>query len=472
MTTGRRAIPVVLVALGLAVLAGAPAARAADEIGIYFDPAYEENFAVAETAFTTVTGHLVIRRDDGAGGVLAWECRVALDGPGVFTGWQLEGQAINARSAPEFAVGLASPLPPTAAVRVASFDLLVTEVPVPVDLSLVPIHTASLPDAMAFISGDDPETLRPLTTVTGEPWVAAVNGNTGTWCGTDWVHVIYFGEVEAGVPVTRQFYVESCGGSRHLDIQLICDTGQNVELTGLSGPVVVPNNGFVLIDVTWTPQVPGEVPGCILDIGDEAFPIFGYAVDPVAVVAPTPLALVGEDGVVELSWPAVGGDGATYHVYRRAPDTAEVRLTEQPLAPVGSLVRYTDRPGPTVGGALDYSYAIVTDGREWARSAAASVQVDGPPRLATQLLPNVPNPFNPSTRIDFTLARRGHVRVAVYDLTGRRVATLVDGERDAGPQDVVWTGRDDAGRQVASGAYAVRLETTGQIDQRTILMLK
>ncbi len=68
-----------------------------------------------------------------------------------------------------------------------------------------------------------------------------------------------------------------------------------------------------------------------------------------------------------------------------------------------------------------------------------------------------PNPFNPQTTVAFDLATPAGVDVAVYDLAGARVRTLVREQRPAGRHTVVWDGRDEAGRQVASGVYVARM---------------
>jgi len=75
-----------------------------------------------------------------------------------------------------------------------------------------------------------------------------------------------------------------------------------------------------------------------------------------------------------------------------------------------------------------------------------------------ELLQNTPNPFVSSTRIAFTLPQRGRARLDVYDVAGRRVRTLADGELAAGRHDLAWDGRDDGGRRVAAGSYRYRLE--------------
>jgi hypothetical protein len=79
----------------------------------------------------------------------------------------------------------------------------------------------------------------------------------------------------------------------------------------------------------------------------------------------------------------------------------------------------------------------------------------------TRLLDPVPNPFNPAVTISWELARSGTVRLAIYDLQGRRIRTLLDAERAAGSGRVVWDGTDEAGRSAASGTYLVRMESDG-----------
>ncbi|MBC8423560.1 hypothetical protein H8E07_05510 [bacterium] len=81
------------------------------------------------------------------------------------------------------------------------------------------------------------------------------------------------------------------------------------------------------------------------------------------------------------------------------------------------------------------------------------------PLARPMLAPNEPNPFNPRTEIRFRLVADGAVVLAVFDLAGRRVATLLDGRLPAGWHARAWHGRDEAGRPVASGTYVARLVT-------------
>ncbi|UCD62717.1 MAG: hypothetical protein JSW34_08090 [Candidatus Zixiibacteriota bacterium] len=83
-----------------------------------------------------------------------------------------------------------------------------------------------------------------------------------------------------------------------------------------------------------------------------------------------------------------------------------------------------------------------------------------------------PNPFNPWCTIEYSLPRRCHVRLAVYNVLGQKVATLVDGVKPAGRFRVVWDGTDGKGKPVASGTYLFRMESGEFKSSKKILLLK
>ena len=87
---------------------------------------------------------------------------------------------------------------------------------------------------------------------------------------------------------------------------------------------------------------------------------------------------------------------------------------------------------------------------------------DGTPDPVTRtwLFQNAPNPFNPSTTIRYDLAESAHVRLEVFDVTGRRVRVLVDESQTPLRYTVRWDGLDDGGSRVASGVYWARLTTS------------
>ena len=96
--------------------------------------------------------------------------------------------------------------------------------------------------------------------------------------------------------------------------------------------------------------------------------------------------------------------------------------------------------------------------------------MSGPP--AARLAANYPNPFNPTTMVRFGVPRPGHVRLAVYDVAGRRVAVLVDRMMGAGEFTASWDGRDEGGRSVASGVYFARMTMEGFSATRKMVLLR
>ena len=88
------------------------------------------------------------------------------------------------------------------------------------------------------------------------------------------------------------------------------------------------------------------------------------------------------------------------------------------------------------------------------------------------LIPASPNPFNPMTKISFSLPEAQRVKLAVYGLDGRLVATLVNEDRGAGLHEVIWNGRNDAGQSVASGMYLYRIEAGPYGSVRKMTLMK
>jgi hypothetical protein len=83
-----------------------------------------------------------------------------------------------------------------------------------------------------------------------------------------------------------------------------------------------------------------------------------------------------------------------------------------------------------------------------------------------------PNPFRTSTSFEVTLPENGPVRVEVYDVGGRRVATLLDGHRDAGRHHVAWHGRTDAGTPAAGGVYFLRISAGSALGTRRMILTR
>jgi subtilisin-like proprotein convertase family protein len=103
--------------------------------------------------------------------------------------------------------------------------------------------------------------------------------------------------------------------------------------------------------------------------------------------------------------------------------------------------------------------------------AAAPTPDEGDFAKKTKMLANAPNPFNPRTVIAFELGRPGPVRLNIFDLRGRLVRSLVDGEMPAGGHQVTWDGLDRAGKAAASGIYFTKLVAEGatQVHKMTLV---
>ncbi len=83
---------------------------------------------------------------------------------------------------------------------------------------------------------------------------------------------------------------------------------------------------------------------------------------------------------------------------------------------------------------------------------------DAPLPKTYSLIQNYPNPFNPSTTIRYELPQDSRITLAIYDIMGREVRTLIQGEQAAGNKSVVWEGTNNIGQPVSSGVYLYRLQ--------------
>ena len=88
------------------------------------------------------------------------------------------------------------------------------------------------------------------------------------------------------------------------------------------------------------------------------------------------------------------------------------------------------------------------------------------------LTQNVPNPFNSTTALRFALTQAADIELAIYNLTGQKVARLARGWYAAGHYTVHWDGRNDAGGRLATGAYIYRLRAGEQVQVRKLLLLR
>jgi len=88
------------------------------------------------------------------------------------------------------------------------------------------------------------------------------------------------------------------------------------------------------------------------------------------------------------------------------------------------------------------------------------------------LLSNYPNPFNPTTTISYTLPEAGNVNLAVYNINGQLVNTLVNEYKNAGMHNVIWNSTDASGNTVTSGVYFYRIETGDFAEAKQMMLVK
>ena len=204
----------------------------------------------------------------------------------------------------------------------------------------------------------------------------------------------------------------------------------------------------------------------------DSLPDSGYSVDNIAPDAPTSIAAAYQNNQVVLEW--VDAPDADFQLFRIYRDT-DPGFLPGPVQLVGET-----GASAWIDSAIDpwgYHYkitAVDVSGNEGEPGSPNSISdvPDAVTPTRTALLDATPNPFNPSTTLHFELAVSGRVRLSVYDTAGRLVATLVDESRDVGRHQVLWSGRDDGGRQMASGVYLYRLEAGSYGETRRMVLVK
>lgn len=106
-------------------------------------------------------------------------------------------------------------------------------------------------------------------------------------------------------------------------------------------------------------------------------------------------------------------------------------------------------------------------------SSATGVEHEDEVPAEFALLQNYPNPFNPSTTIEFRVPHaNATVRIAIYNMLGQLVRTLVDGPHAVGTHRVVWDGRNDAGEAVGTGTYIYQLRTKDVVQSKKLTLVK
>jgi hypothetical protein len=154
-------------------------------------------------------------------------------------------------------------------------------------------------------------------------------------------------------------------------------------------------------------------------------------------------------------------------VYRADGGSDDFRSLATVSAPDDGDFSYVDDTA-LAGRAYRYKVSVI-DGDGEFFSPTAEVRLPGARVVLSQ---NVPNPFNPTTTIRFSLPASERVALAIYNANGALVRVLVDGVRERGSHEATWDGRDGAGGSVSSGVYFYRLTAGKFSESRKMVLLK
>ena len=129
---------------------------------------------------------------------------------------------------------------------------------------------------------------------------------------------------------------------------------------------------------------------------------------------------------------------------------------------------YSFSDQPQGGTSFSYRLKQIDNDGNYKYYDAITVTLNNP--KTAELMQNSPNPFNPSTAIKFYIPNNSDVSIKIYDMLGRKVATLINNQEKAGYHIVYWNGRDRYGNNASSGVYIYRL-TAGNFSETKKMML-
>lgn len=174
-------------------------------------------------------------------------------------------------------------------------------------------------------------------------------------------------------------------------------------------------------------------------------------------------------GVIELSWVVVP-DVPSWNVLRRGNEEVFTLLYAGVEPDGNGVVQFTDR---SVEEGIVYQYRLEAEGHPDLFIETEAIEI---PIVHARLYQNHPNPFNPSTTIPFTVpggaGSKKYVHLAVYDVKGTLVRTLVSDVFTGGRHEATWDGRNRRGVHVASGIYFAKLSLEGFKATRKLVLLR
>jgi subtilisin family serine protease len=169
-------------------------------------------------------------------------------------------------------------------------------------------------------------------------------------------------------------------------------------------------------------------------------------------------------------WEVVGGVGDTLQFLLDDGTTSPTDRASSYRNGVNGLAWY-NRADPNYAPSRASSFENFLITVYIANPVSDVVEISGLVPTEFTLSPVFPNPFNPATVIRYTIPEKGYVRLRVFDVLGREVATLVDQEQNAGSFETKWNS-NEGGRSFPSGVYFARLEQRNRVATQKMVLLK
>ena len=202
----------------------------------------------------------------------------------------------------------------------------------------------------------------------------------------------------------------------------------------------------------------------------DSAPVSGYSIDNLHPGAPGGVqAFTGGEGIL-LTWDSSMDEDFGYHrIYRHDTDSSDPAIE---FTTVDTF--YVD---DVAEGNYEYWItAVDLNGNESDPSIIVTVTLAIDNGLAVPmefaLQQNYPNPFNPSTQIQYALPTDANVTIAIYDLVGRQIRTLVNEQVTAGFHSTLWNATNDMGSSVSAGVYIYTITANDFRDVKKMILLK
>ena len=119
---------------------------------------------------------------------------------------------------------------------------------------------------------------------------------------------------------------------------------------------------------------------------------------------------------------------------------------------------------------LDASWNLYFDQKAWSDVNDNPTAEQSSAKFS--LSANYPNPFNPETRINYSISQACRVKLEIFNILGQKIRTLVDEKQSVGNKEVVWDGRNENGEQAASGVYFYRLQAKDFVQTKKMVLMR